>query len=126
MTSENDLNIIQLNREEAKEELPIPMDTKIEEEIVISSSDEPNAPEEEEERMNVEKPESDNEKEETKTEQLDAQPLLEQAVIIEGKRSRKPTLRLEISELVHAKKQLPIPQVNVMLLSQMPQHSYNR
>ncbi len=125
MTSENDLNIIQLNREEAKEELPIPMDTKIEEEIVISSSDEPNAPEEEE-RMNIEKPESDNEKEETKTEQLDAQPLLEQAVIIEGKRSRKPTLRLEISELVHAKKQLPIPQVNVMLLSQMPQHSYNR
>jgi hypothetical protein len=90
MTSENDLNIIQLNREEAKEELPIPMDTKIEEEIVISSSYEPNAPEEEE-RMNIEKPESDNEKEETKTEQLDAQPLLEQAVIIEGKRSRKPT-----------------------------------
>jgi len=70
--------------------------------------------------MNIKKSESDNEKEKhdvpskSKTEitdnQINVQPVLEQSVILEGKRSRKPTLRLEISESLPAKKELSIPQ----------------
>jgi len=70
--------------------------------------------------MDIEQPKSDDEKEKhdasSKSEieiienEVDTQPLLEQPTILEGKRSRKPTLRLEISELVPAKKELPIPQ----------------
>jgi hypothetical protein len=37
---------------------------------------------------------------------------VKQSVILEGKRSRKPTLRLEISEFLPAKKELSIPQVS--------------
>lgn len=40
----------------------------------------------------------------------DGQPLFEQPVILEGKRSRKPTLRLELSDLTRTKKELSIPQ----------------
>jgi len=108
---------------EEKEELPITMDIKKEEEeTIVASSEEPNRLKEEEEQMIIEQPESDSEKEKhevpSKSETVitdkdfDAQPLLEQPVILEGKRSRKPTLRLEISELVPTKKDLIIPQVN--------------
>jgi len=96
------------------------MDTKNEEETIVASSEQSNASKEEEEQVIIEKPESDSEKEKheipSKSETVitdnnfDAQPLLEQSVIVEGKRSRKPTLRLEISELVPAKKDLIIPQ----------------
>jgi hypothetical protein len=96
----------------------ITMDVKNEEETTVASSEEPK--EEEEEQMNIEKLESDSEKEKhdvsskSETEitdnEIDAQP-----VILEGKRSRKPTLRLEISELVPAKKEFSIPQVSLTL-----------
>jgi len=105
-----------------KEESPITMDIKKEEETIVASSEEPNTIKEEEEQMIIEQPESDSEKEKhevpSKSETVitdndfDAQPLLEQPVILEGKRSRKPTLRLEISEVIPAKKDLIIPQVN--------------
>jgi hypothetical protein len=42
---------------------------------------------------------------------MDTQPLFEQPVIVEGKRSRKPTSRLELSDLATPKKELSIPQV---------------
>ena len=42
----------------------------------------------------------------------DGQPLFEQPIILEGKRSRKPTLRLELSDLTPTKKELSIPQVD--------------
>jgi hypothetical protein len=83
-----------------EEELPLPMDIKNEEETIVASSEEPK------------------EEQQIKTEHVDVpsksetQPVLDQSVIIEGKRSRKPTLRLEISEQIPLKKELSIPQVN--------------
>jgi hypothetical protein len=47
---------------------------------------------------------------------MDTQPLFEQPVIVEGKRSRKPTSRLEISELATPKKELSIPQVILLFI----------
>ena len=47
------------------------------------------------------------------TNESDTQPLFEQPVIVEGKRSRKPTSRLEITELSPPKKELSIPQVRL-------------
>ncbi len=44
----------------------------------------------------------------------DTQPLFEQPVILEGKRSRKPTSRLELSDLATPKKELTIPEVNYL------------
>jgi hypothetical protein len=44
---------------------------------------------------------------------VDTQPLFEQPVIVEGKRSRKPTARLELSDLTPPKKELSIPEVNL-------------
>lgn len=41
-----------------------------------------------------------------------SQPLHDSSFILEGKRSRKPTLRLEMSEPVPIKKEFSIPQVN--------------
>ncbi|CAF1143635.1 unnamed protein product [Adineta ricciae] len=41
---------------------------------------------------------------------VDTQPLFEQPVILEGKRSRKPTSRLELSDLETPKKEFSIPQ----------------
>lgn len=92
------------------------MDTKTEEETTVSSSEPPNVLSEEEEQMINTKSENgdNNEEEKSKSdnEQIDdPQPPLEQSVILEGKRSRKPTLRLEISEPVSTRKDLPIPQV---------------
>lgn len=43
---------------------------------------------------------------------VDTQPLFEQPIIIEGKRSRKPTSRLELSDLEAPKKEFSIPQVS--------------
>lgn len=44
-------------------------------------------------------------------EMVDTQPLFEQPIIVEGKRSRKPTSRLELSESLTSKTEAPIPQV---------------
>lgn len=41
-----------------------------------------------------------------------AHTLVDQSFILEGKRSRKPTLRLEMSESTPTKKEFVIPQVN--------------
>ena len=41
------------------------------------------------------------------------QPLLEQPTILEGKRSRKPTARLELGALTPSKRTLTIPQVKL-------------
>jgi hypothetical protein len=41
------------------------------------------------------------------------QPLFEQPIILEGKRSRKPTTRLELTELTLVKQELAICQVNL-------------
>jgi hypothetical protein len=108
---------------EEEEELPLPMDTKTEEETnVISSSESEEQPVNTENEVNV-SPKVENETDvpsnvETenevdvppKVETENAHPVLDQSVIIEGKRSRKPTLRLEISESVPTKKELSIPQ----------------
>jgi hypothetical protein len=76
----------------------------------------------EEKQTNIENSDSNGEQEkqdvssksesETTDNEMDAQPLFEQTVILEGKRSRKPTLRLEISEFLPTKKELSIPQVS--------------
>ena len=42
---------------------------------------------------------------------VDTQPLFEQPIIVEGKRSRKPTSRLELSESSTSKTEAPIPEV---------------
>ena len=55
---------------------------------------------------------SSNTKGEVKNNGFEEQPLFEQSIILDGKRSRKPTSRLEISELTPRKKELLIPQVN--------------
>lgn len=49
-------------------------------------------------------------REPTNGDPLDTQPLFEQPIILEGKRSRKPTSRLELSDLEAPKKELVIPQ----------------
>lgn len=49
-------------------------------------------------------------REPTNGDQSDTQPLFEQPIILEGKRSRKPTSRLELSDLEAPKKELVIPQ----------------
>ncbi|CAF0806726.1 unnamed protein product [Adineta ricciae] len=46
----------------------------------------------------------------TEDEEMDTQPLFEQPVLLEGKRSRKPTSRLELAKLTPTKKELTIPQ----------------
>ncbi|CAF0806894.1 unnamed protein product [Adineta ricciae] len=46
----------------------------------------------------------------TEDEEMDTQPLFERPVLLEGKRSRKPTLRLELAKLTPTKKELTIPQ----------------
>lgn len=43
----------------------------------------------------------------------ETQPLFEQPVIVEGKRSRKPTSRLELAELSPPRKEFSIPLVNL-------------
>lgn len=111
-----------LIKKKEKEVLPVTMDTNNEEETTVSSSEDPNASKEEEEpKMVIAESENNNEEEKADTSSKnddDVQPLLEQSVILEGKRSRKPTLRLEISEPTPVKKDLLIPQVTLILSKQ--------
>ena len=112
MTSENELDIIKtVDVIENKEELSVPA-TPVEQ-IEI--------PQIEEQLINIDKPKRAGRKKrdvDSKVENLnndnamDTQPLFEQPIILEGKRSRKPTSRLELSELSPPKKELPIPQVS--------------
>ncbi|CAF3681523.1 unnamed protein product [Rotaria sp. Silwood1] len=115
MTSENELDVIK------------PMDTiesKDEQTLLTTSVEQEITPKEEDEKVNVEKPKRPGRKKresssilDTKEEanlnianNMDTQPLFEQPIILEGKRSRKPTLRLELSDLTTPKKELSIPQ----------------
>ncbi|CAF3552882.1 unnamed protein product [Rotaria sp. Silwood1] len=115
MTSENELDVIK------------PMDTiesKDEQTLLTTSVEQAITPKEEDEKVNVEKPKRPGRKKresssilDTKEEanlnianNMDTQPLFEQPIILEGKRSRKPTLRLELSDLTTPKKELSIPQ----------------
>lgn len=98
-----------------------PMDTTTEEPNVTMSSVEQTAlVNVEDEQKAIDKPKRPGRKKrdlsstsDIQTENADnTQPLFEQPVIVEGKRSRKPTSRLELSDLTTPKKELSIPEVN--------------
>ena len=107
MTTENELSIIQNldtneNKEEVKnEEIPV-QEQPIEPPIIED---------EKPKRGGRKKRDVTDVKIENANNEMDTQPLFEQPVILEGKRSRKPTSRLELSDLATPKKELSIPQV---------------
>jgi len=117
MTSENELDILKIvdtieNTEELNNAIPL-------------NKQETGLPktEEQEQQIHVEKPKrAGRKKRDVKNENvnnddaMDTQPLFEQPVIVEGKRSRKPTSRLELTELATPKKELSIPQVNLLFI----------
>ncbi|CAF1369980.1 unnamed protein product [Rotaria sordida] len=128
MTSASDLNINKETStneeekttiEETKEKSPAEINTKNEDETAVVVSSEEADVSKDDEQKNIEKLENGNEKEkhdvsstsesELKENELDAQSLFEQSMVVNGKRSRKPTLRLEISESLPTKKELSIP-----------------
>ena len=80
-------------KDEKKEEVLFPMDIKNEESIKLEKSEDINGKADISSEPNV-------------------QTLIDQSFILEGKRSRKPTLRLEMSESTPTKKEFVIPQVN--------------
>ena len=104
---------------EAKEEVSTAINTKDEEETAAVPSQEAfTSKSKEEEQTNIEDNDerekqyaSSNAKGEVNDSEFEEQPFFEKSVILEGKRSRKPTSRLEISELTPRKKELLIPQV---------------
>ncbi|CAF1113631.1 unnamed protein product [Rotaria magnacalcarata] len=114
MTSENELDALKLMETIANNEEPNLL-TIVAEQTAIGKT--------ENERINIEKPKRPGRKRKeltstssVKEEDLDnsnivdTQPLFEQPIIVEGKRSRKPTSRLELSDLETPKKELSIPQ----------------
>jgi hypothetical protein len=117
MTSENELDILKIvdtieNTEELNNAIPLNK----------QETDLPKT-EEQEQQIHVEKPKrAGRKKRDVKNENfnnddaMDTQPLFEQPVIVEGKRSRKPTSRLELTELATPKKELSIPQVNLLFI----------
>ncbi|CAF4158091.1 unnamed protein product [Adineta steineri] len=128
MTSENNLNTnkdVTINGEEKvsleEEESSTTIDTKNVKEPAVDSIEE-TLPIDEGKQMNGEKFDNADEKKEkrdvssnsenetTADDDMDTQPLFEQPIVLEGKRSRKPTLRLEILESLPTKKELSIPQ----------------
>jgi len=95
----------------------------MESEIPLNSIDDVSTPAEtpaieQEELANVEQEQTET----TKT--PEKQTNLDQSVIIEGKRSRKPTLRLELTESVSTKKELVIPQGNGTPLGEIEYINY--
>ena len=117
MTTESELDVLKtVEPTEEKEELIIP----IEEPKVV----------EQEEQTNIDKPKRAGRKKKELTNSLnndslnDTQPLFEQPVILEGKRSRKPTSRLELSDLATPKKELSIPQGNGKPLGEIEYINY--
>ncbi|CAF3398567.1 unnamed protein product [Rotaria socialis] len=114
MTSENELDALKLMETIANNEEPNSL-TIVAEQTAIAKT--------EDEKINIEKPKRPGRKRKeltstssVKEENLDnsniadTQPLFEQPIIVEGKRSRKPTSRLELSDLETPKKELSIPQ----------------
>lgn len=132
MTSENELDIIKtidtdVNPQELTNEISSNQDQPAIEEPII--------PKNEDEQIDVEKPKRPGRKKreissvnDIKTDNLnndnavDTQPLFEQPIIIEGKRSRKPTARLELSDLETPKKELSIPQVSFIDITHQVNH----
>lgn len=107
MTSENEFNFEEetssneeITPKAEEEQVPLPMETAEEETNVTSS-----------EEFNTVKP--------VGKEKRHSQLTLDQSVIVEGKRSRKPTLRLDLTEPVPAKKELPIPQVDLIVFKEI-------
>lgn len=120
MTSENELDVVKTMETLASNEEP---------DVLPSNVDETTIPKIEEEKINIEKPKRPGRKRKeltstssikeenlNDTNAVDTQPLFEQPVIVEGKRSRKPTSRLELSDLEAPKKELSIPQVRSLYL----------
>jgi len=118
MTSENELDVLKIvdtieNTEELNNAIPLnKQETGL-----------PKTEEQEQQQILVEKPKrAGRKKRDVKNENfnddnvMDTQPLFEQPVIVEGKRSRKPTSRLELTELATPKKELSIPQVNLLFI----------
>jgi hypothetical protein len=99
------------------------IETKEESSLTINPTEEIH-----EEQINIEKPKRAGRKKKdlTSTDSFnnDTQPLFEQPVIIEGKRSRKPTSRLELSDLTTPKKELTIPQGNGKPLGEIEYINY--
>jgi hypothetical protein len=109
-----------------REELSTTVDIKNEEETTVTSSEEPNTSKEEQTNIKEEKHDVSVKSEpEIADNEMDTQPLFEQPIVLEGKRSRKPTLRLELSELMPAKKELSIPQVNLLIRFSYPELEEN-
>ena len=117
MTTENELNLLQTSEkkdEEGNNPLPTNNEGTVEAKV-------------EDEQVSMEKPKRGGGRkkrdvptiDDVKIEDvnndnaMDTQPLFEQPVILEGKRSRKPTSRLELSDLATPKKELSIPQVHI-------------
>jgi hypothetical protein len=121
MTSETELDVIKnIDTNENKQELNNEIPSNIEQPTVQEAI----TPKIEDQQINIEKPKRAGRKKrdvslsnDIKPENLnndnimDTQPLFEQPIILEGKRSRKPTSRLELSDLATPKKELSIPQV---------------
>lgn len=120
MTSENELDLIKAVDTNENNDIPINQP----ESAVLTNPIEQKS-EEEGEQINVEKPKRGGRKKRDVTSitdvqsenlnndlAMDTQPLFEQPVIVEGKRSRKPTSRLELLDLATPKKELSIPQVS--------------
>jgi hypothetical protein len=121
MTTENELDVIKTvdaneNKEELTNQTPSQAEEPSGQETVLSKS--------EDEQINLEKPKRAGRKKRDITaitenfnndNAIDTQPLFEQPIIVEGKRSRKPTSRLELSDLETPKKELSIPQVKLVL-----------
>lgn len=82
-----------LIKDEKKEDMLFSMDIKNEESIKLEKSEDIHG--------KADSPSESN-----------AHTLVDQSFILEGKRSRKPTLRLEMSESTPTKKEFVIPQVN--------------
>lgn len=83
-------NVIKEEKKEEEVLIPIVLDIKDEESIKIKLEEDTNG---------------------------NARTLVDQSFILEGKRSRKPTLRLEMSESTPIKKEFVIPQVNSLFSS---------
>lgn len=85
------------------------IDTSSAEEMNTSNEEQPINSEESEKEKHDTPSKSDSEMKDNET---DPQPLFEQPIVLDGKRSRRPTARLDISDSTPSKKELSIPQVS--------------
>lgn len=98
MTTENDINSTISNSEDSITAEPLS-------EVKVTTADSSEIS-----LIPAEKRPGRKKRELTVDEYSDTQPLFEQPVVLEGKRSRKPTSRLELSDLETPKKEFTIPQ----------------